>query len=84
MSIKGNASHRENGINGMRSLLPEMPSNNMRSQANLRVGYDSIDEKVSKKLFGSITVQEMMDPNARTDNYGVDGYKLQPGLRFNF
>ena len=46
--------------------------------------FQSIDPKVSKKLFGSITVQEMMDPNARQDNYGVEGYQLKPSLRFNF
>jgi len=26
----------------------------------------------------------MMDPNARQDNYGVEGYQLKPALRFNF
>jgi len=61
-----------------------MPNNNMKSQANLRVAYDSIDAQTTKKLFGSITVQEMMDPNKRQDNYGVEGYKLKPELRFNF
>jgi len=55
----------------------------MRSSANLR-RFDSIDEKISKKLFGSITVSQMMDPNAKQDTYGVDGYQLKPELRFNF
>ena len=42
MSInKGNISHREQGQ--QRGLLPEMPNNNMKSQANLRVTYDTID-----------------------------------------
>lgn len=53
MTNKGNVSLREHSP--QRGLLPEMPSKNMKSHANLRA-YDSIDEKISKKLFGSITV----------------------------
>ena len=74
----GGNSHREGATRG---LLPEMPASNVKSSYNL---FQSIDPKVSKKLVGSITVQEMMDPNKRQDNYGVEGYKLKPALRFDF
>jgi len=42
-----------------------------------------MDSKLSKKLFGTLSVYDMGDPN-RKDECHVKGYKINSELRFDF
>lgn len=53
---KGGASHRELGE--QRHLMPTIVSGGIKSVSQLQT-IDGLDPKVSKKLFGSITVEDM-------------------------
>jgi len=44
----------------------------------------NFSSKVSRKLFGTVTIKDMSKPDRFSDAIGIKGYEMHPKLRFNF
>lgn len=61
-----------------------MPIRNSRARSRLE--NQSLDEATARKLFGSLTVNQMALSGIKNalSEYGIPGYEVNTDLRFNF
>lgn len=77
---------------GSEKLAPILSHERNRSMQTLMTSSkdqfrkNSIDESVSKKLFGKLSVADVARAQDRSYNgsLGIDGYEIKPNQRFNF